>query len=166
MSKTETPTIGQLRKAIPDHCFQPSTLRSSFHVVFDLTLCLSLAVAAFTCIPLVETTIWRWALWATYGYAQGLICTGIWILAHECGHGALFSNKLVCDVVGWALHSMLMVPYFSWKYSHARHHRYTNHMEKDTAFVRGCTTLHRRSTACSSIARMACVYVLLRQWRR
>lgn len=28
-----------------------------------------------------------------------------------------------------------MVPYFSWKITHARHHRYTGHMEKDTVFV-------------------------------
>lgn len=28
-----------------------------------------------------------------------------------------------------------MVPYFSWKITHARHHRYTGHMEKDTVYV-------------------------------
>ncbi|KAK3313704.1 fatty acid desaturase [Apodospora peruviana] len=28
-----------------------------------------------------------------------------------------------------------MVPYFSWKFSHHRHHRFTGHMEKDMAFV-------------------------------
>lgn len=28
-----------------------------------------------------------------------------------------------------------MVPYFSWKITHARHHRYTGHIEKDTVFV-------------------------------
>ncbi|KAM0717547.1 hypothetical protein Q7P37_007399 [Cladosporium fusiforme] len=132
---TPSPTIGQLRKAIPDHCFQPSTLRSSLHVVFDLSLCAALGFLAFTYIPSVESTLLRYALWAAYGWAQGIVCVGIWILAHECGHGALFANRFVCDVVGWALHSMLMVPYFSWKFSHARHHRYTNHMEKDTAFV-------------------------------
>lgn len=132
---TPSPTIGQLRKAIPDHCFKPSTLRSSFHIALDLSLCFALGFLAFTYIPSIESTPLRYVLWATYGWAQGLVCVGIWILAHECGHGALFANRVVCDVIGWALHSMLMVPYFSWKFSHARHHRYTNHMEKDTAFV-------------------------------
>jgi len=37
--------------------------------------------------------------------------------------------------MGWLLHSSLMVPYFSWKYSHHRHHRFTGNMEKDMAFV-------------------------------
>lgn len=132
---TPSPTIGQLRKAIPDHCFKPSTLRSCFHIALDLSLCFTLGFLAFTYIPSIESDPLRYALWATYGWAQGLVCVGIWILAHECGHGALFANRVVCDVIGWALHSMLMVPYFSWKFSHARHHRYTNHMEKDTAFV-------------------------------
>lgn len=70
-----------------------------------------------------------------YGYVQGLILTGIWIIAHECGHGALFTTKAANDSVGFVLHSALLVPYFSWKYTHARHHRYTNHIDKDTAFV-------------------------------
>lgn len=132
---TPAPTLGQIRKAIPDHCFQPSTLRSGSHIVFDLALSGTLGYLAYTYIPGVQSTLLRYALWATYGYVQGLVGTGIWILAHECGHGALFANRVVCDVLGWMMHSMLLVPYFSWKFSHARHHRYTNHMEKDTAFV-------------------------------
>jgi omega-6 fatty acid desaturase (delta-12 desaturase) len=37
--------------------------------------------------------------------------------------------------VGWALHSSLLVPFFSWKFTHHQHHSYTGHMSKDTAFV-------------------------------
>jgi bifunctional Delta-12/omega-3 fatty acid desaturase len=70
-----------------------------------------------------------------YGFVQGLICTGLWILAHECGHGAFSLHQNVNDCIGWAAHSFLLVPYFSWKFSHARHHRFTGHMEKDMAFV-------------------------------
>lgn len=29
-------------------------------------------------------------------------------------------------LVGWTLHSFLLVPYFSWAFSHAKHHRHTN----------------------------------------
>jgi len=77
----------------------------------------------------------RAAAWCLYGFLQGLVCTGLWILAHECGHGAFSSYRRVNDCIGWAAHSFLLVPYFSWKFSHARHHRFTGHMELDTAFV-------------------------------
>ena len=30
--------------------------------------------------------------------------------------------------VGLVLHSVLLVPYFSWQYSHAKHHAKTNHL--------------------------------------
>lgn len=70
-----------------------------------------------------------------YGFVQGCVGTGIWILAHECGHGAFSAYKTLNNCVGWALHSLLLVPYFSWKYTHARHHRYTGHIEKDVVFV-------------------------------
>lgn len=45
---------------------------------------------------------------------QGAVCTGIWVIAHECGHQAFSKYKLVNDGVGLVLHSCLLVPYFSW----------------------------------------------------
>lgn len=37
--------------------------------------------------------------------------------------------------VGWALHSALLVPYHSWRISHAQHHAATGHMTRDQVFV-------------------------------
>lgn len=61
--------------------------------------------------------------------------TGIWILAHECGHGAFSKNKRLNDSVGFVLHSSLLVPYYSWKITHAHHHKATGDMKRDTVFV-------------------------------
>ena len=33
------------------------------------------------------------------------------------------------------LHSYLIVPYFSWKFSHAKHHKATGHLTKDMVFI-------------------------------
>jgi omega-6 fatty acid desaturase (delta-12 desaturase) len=129
------PDIQTIRDAIPAHCFVPSTWRSMGYVVRDVSMALAFGWAAFTYIPQIESSLWRNAAWIVYGYVQGLICTGIWILAHEAGHGAFSVHRRLNDVVGWVLHSALMVPYFSWKFSHHRHHRFTGHMEKDLAFV-------------------------------
>lgn len=134
-SAAEYPDIQTIRDAIPAHCFQPTVLRSMSYVVRDLLLIGSLGWAALTYIPGIENTPLRWAAWIGYGYLQGLFCTGLWILAHECGHGAFSLHTTFNNIVGWAAHSALMVPYFSWKFSHHRHHRFTGNMEKDMAFV-------------------------------
>ncbi|KAM3414598.1 hypothetical protein BST61_g9757 [Cercospora zeina] len=128
-------SLKTIKDAIPAKCFQPSVARTCAHIVLDLVLCGSLVYGVFALTAQVQDWWLRSLIWAGYGYLQGLVCTGIWILAHECGHGALFTSNWANDSVGFVLHTALGVPYFSWKFAHARHHRYTNHMEKDTAFV-------------------------------
>ncbi|KAK3990141.1 putative delta(12) fatty acid desaturase [Cladorrhinum sp. PSN332] len=131
----EYPDIQTIRDAIPAHCFQPTVLRSMSYVFRDVIMAGALGWAAFTYIPQIQDSILRGTAWAIYGYVQGLVLTGVWILAHECGHGAFSLHTKFNNVMGWILHSALMVPYFSWKYSHHRHHRFTGNMEKDMAFV-------------------------------
>lgn len=59
----------------------------------------------------------------------------MWVLAHECGHGAFSPSKTFNDTVGWIVHSSLLVPYFSWQMSHSKHHKATGNMERDMVFV-------------------------------
>ena len=66
---------------------------------------------------------------------QGLFGTGLWVLAHEAGHQSFSPSKTLNDTVGWACHSALLVPYFSWKISHGKHHKATGNMERDMVFV-------------------------------
>ncbi|KAI0594397.1 Delta(12) fatty acid desaturase [Biscogniauxia sp. FL1348] len=139
-SKLETkqpqfPDINTIRKAIPPHCFVPSTWRSLGYVARDFAMAGALGYAALAYIPSVPNPIYRTILWSLYGFLQGLVGVGIWILAHECGHGAFSVHRGLNDTVGWVLHSMVGVPYFSWKFSHSRHHRFTGNMDKDMAFV-------------------------------
>lgn len=47
----------------------------------------------------------RFALWSIYGFVVGLISTGLWTIAHECGHQAFSESKFVNNSVGWVLHS-------------------------------------------------------------
>ncbi|RID80728.1 hypothetical protein BRARA_A03368 [Brassica rapa] len=69
----ETPpfTLGDLKKAIPPHCFKRSIPRC--------------------------------------------VLTGLWVIAHECGHHAFSDHQWLDDAVGLVFHSFLLVPYFSWK---------------------------------------------------
>jgi len=133
---TEKPpfTVGTLRKAIPAHCFERSLLRSSAYLGIDVLLAASLFAAS----QLVEAKAPLWLAiiaWPLYWFFQGAVCTGIWVIAHECGHQAFSKSQLVNDAVGLVFHSCLLVPYFSWKHSHRRHHSNTGSVDKDEVFV-------------------------------
>ena len=105
-------TIGQLRKALPAHCFERSLLRSSAYLAVDLTAMAALLVAS----QLIPSGWPGWLLWPIYWFfqvppptpsgrqssrrvwkhcwlrasvrVQGAVATGVWVVAHECGHGA------------------------------------------------------------------------------
>jgi len=59
----------------------------------------------------------------------------MWVIAHECGHGAFSDNRKIQDTVGYILHTLLLVPYFSWQHSHAVHHSRTNHITEGETHV-------------------------------
>jgi stearoyl-CoA desaturase (delta-9 desaturase) len=67
-------------------------------------------------------------LYPIYSLAMGTVITGLWVLGHECGHGAFGDSVFQNDMFGFIIHSLLLVPYFSWKYTHNKHHKYTNHL--------------------------------------
>ena len=134
MDKTELPTVSQLRDIIPKHCFQRSSLHSLALVVRDGLIIFALGYIAWHYLPTIPVDN-SWSTWATwffswsmYWYWQGAAMTGWWVLAHECGHRGFSESTLLCDVVGFILHSFLLVPYFSWQYSHAKHHAKTSHL--------------------------------------
>lgn len=130
-------TIKEIHDAIPKHCFERSATTGLYYVFRDLV---SLATTfylfhTYVTPENIPSTPVRAALWAFYTFAQGLFGTGVWVLAHECGHQSFSTSKVLNDTVGWILHSSLLVPYFSWKISHGKHHKATGHMERDMVFV-------------------------------
>jgi omega-6 fatty acid desaturase (delta-12 desaturase) len=132
---TDVPDVKTMRDAIPAKCFERSMVRSFSYVVRDLV---AVSLLFYSAVQLARADLpWTLSapLWTVYGFVTGLFFTGLWILAHECGHDSFSANLAVNATTGWFLHSMLLVPFFSWKFSHSRHHRYANHMEKDTVFV-------------------------------
>ncbi|RDA86284.1 hypothetical protein CP532_5679 [Ophiocordyceps camponoti-leonardi (nom. inval.)] len=130
-------TIKDIRDAIPKHCFDRSALTGYSYILRDLA-CLATTFVLFHNLvtpQFIPSTPVRTALWAFYTVLQGLFATGLWVIAHECGHGAFSPSRLVNDATGWVLHSALLVPYFSWQISHSKHHKATGNMERDMVFV-------------------------------
>ncbi|KIW99491.1 uncharacterized protein Z518_11230 [Rhinocladiella mackenziei CBS 650.93] len=130
-------TISDIHKAIPKHCFERSAATGLYYVARDIV---SLATTfylfnRFLTPENVPYTLLRAGLWFVYAFVQGLFGTGLWVLSHECGHQSFSTSKVLNDTVGWVCHSALLVPYFSWKISHGKHHKATGHMDRDMVFV-------------------------------
>nr|AEU04701.1 fatty acid delta-12-desaturase [Lobosphaera incisa] len=129
-------TIGTLRKAIPVHCFERSIPRSFAYLAADLAaIAVMYYLSTFIDHPAVPRVLAWGLLWPAYWYFQGAVATGVWVIAHECGHQAFSPYQWLNDAVGLVLHSCLLVPYYSWKHSHRRHHSNTGSTTKDEVFV-------------------------------
>jgi len=129
---TSLPSKAEIRTAIPGHCFDRSLPRSLRFAAESLTLTSAIVVAAWLFLPLT----WVWLpVWALYAVACGTAATGLWVIAHECGHRAFCTGTRLQDTIGFVIHSALLVPYFSWQRSHAIHHARTNHLSEGETHV-------------------------------
>lgn len=135
------PSKGQVKNSIPKHCFEKSALKGMMYVFRD-TLVGAACVYATTllvtteCPPLLSTEFVYWfVVWNLYAFWMGTILTGHWVLAHECGHGAFSNSQTFNDIVGFCIHQCQLVPYFAWQYTHAKHHRRTNHITDGESHV-------------------------------
>jgi omega-6 fatty acid desaturase (delta-12 desaturase) len=126
-------TLKELRDSIPPHLFDKSLLVSAFYVLMNLLACSALFYAS-TYIDLLPMFLAVGA-WPAYWWFQGVFGTGLWVLAHNCGHNSLSNFKILDDFLGITLHSLLLVPYFPWKISHALHHASTGNIETDQVYI-------------------------------
>eukprot|EP01083_Nonionella_stella_P060759 158498_1 len=136
------PSKGEIKAAIPKECFEKSYVHSMYFVARDTAMAAGLIYATnsllSTDVPAnilsVEGLAW-FAGWNTYAFWMGTILTGHWVLAHECGHGAFSPSQTFNDIWGFIMHQALLVPYFAWQFSHAKHHKRTNHLTDGESHV-------------------------------
>ena len=134
LSKNPEFSVKDLRAIIPKELWKHSYTKSFYWLIHDITIILSLIYLAATYLneDYVPFRSVRALLWCLWWYVEGAFFFGAWILAHECGHQAFTPNKQLNNVIGFILHTMLFVPYFSWQYTHAQHHARTGNLEQDT----------------------------------
>lgn len=130
--KRTYPSFSEVRNVIPPACFEKDTLKSMSFALLDVlgpSICLIFGLKVL--LPLfggITASTTSVLVWGTYAIISGTVAMGMWVTAHECGHGAFSNNKLLQDFVGYLFHTILLVPYYSWQRSHAVHHAYTNHI--------------------------------------
>lgn len=54
----------------------------------------------------------------------------LFMIQHDCGHGAFFRHRLANDWVGRAIGALTLTPYDAWRQSHAAHHASSGDLER------------------------------------
>jgi len=103
---------------------EPIELRSVFEV-------------AVTIVPLMA--IWCAAWWAlsisvflslSFSVVGAMFLVRMFLIQHDCGHGAFFKNREVNNWLGRAIGVLTLTPYDVWKHSHAIHHSGSGNLDK------------------------------------
>ncbi|CAD6192696.1 unnamed protein product [Caenorhabditis auriculariae] len=124
--KTKLPTVDELRRGIPAHCFERKLSKSFYYLFQDFAALglLYLAVPYFEQYGgLLGYLFWN-CLMGVFGFA-------LFVVGHDCLHGSFSDNQTLNDIVGHVAFAPLFSPYFPWQKSHKLHHAFTNHLEKD-----------------------------------
>ena len=90
-----------------------------------------------TAIPLIGLWLAAWlalsvSIWLTLLLtipAAGFLVR-LFLIQHDCGHGAFFRKRATNDWVGRALGVMTLTPYDIWQRSHSRHHATTGNLDE------------------------------------
>jgi omega-6 fatty acid desaturase (delta-12 desaturase) len=68
----------------------------------------------------------------------------LFIIQHDCGHGAYFKSRWANEIVGWLCSLTTFTPYALWRRHHSLHHAVWNNLDKRPTggdIYSGCLTL-------------------------
>jgi omega-6 fatty acid desaturase (delta-12 desaturase) len=103
---------------------EPSLGRSLFEILFTAGALVSAWILMWV---FLDVTYWLTLLMAvpTAGFLARLF-----MIQHDCGHGAYFRHRRANDWVGRVLGVLTLTPYDSWRQSHAIHHATTGNLDR------------------------------------
>ncbi|KAK6747728.1 hypothetical protein RB195_000742 [Necator americanus] len=120
------PTVDDVRKVVPPHCFEKKLVKSISYLVQDLIV----LVGLYAILPYVEQ-YFGWVGYLAWCWAFGFCGCSLFVVGHDCGHGSFSDYEWVNDICGHIAHAPLLAPYWPWQKSHRQHHQYTSHLDKD-----------------------------------
>lgn len=124
------PTLSEIKALIPPHCFRPSLSRSLYYVFRDFFFLFVIYYAAYA----TYGTRFHLPFLPIFWFFAGFFMWAVFVLGHDCGHGSFSRNKNINSIFGHILHSLILVPFHSWRISHRKHHKNTGNYEKDEIF--------------------------------
>lgn len=112
-------------KTLPRECFQKDRRKAWSSVLFSV-LAISLGYVGIASLP--------WFLLPLAWIFTGTALTGLFVIAHDCGHRSFAKRRWVNDWVGHMLMLPLIYPFHSWRILHDHHHVHTNLLLVDNAW--------------------------------
>ncbi len=109
-----TPARDWMKELAP--YYAPSHMRSAFELAITAIGFVVLWVAAWWALSI---SYW---LSLTLSVAAGTFLLRLFVIQHDCGHGAFFRTKPLNTWVGRVLGVFTLTPYAVWQRSHALHH--------------------------------------------
>ncbi len=117
-----TPARDWLKKLKPYR--EPNHLRSVLEIIMTSTLFFGFTIAAWWALSI---SYWLTLLLAIP--AAGFLVR-MFLIQHDCGHGAFFRSKVANDWVGRIMGVFTLTPYEVWRRSHALHHASSGNLDK------------------------------------
>ncbi|KAI0372500.1 fatty acid conjugase [Pilatotrama ljubarskyi] len=137
--------LRDLRRAIPNEAFHRSTRRA---LVGIAPVVLTTVLFTFfgwhidwvvarlpAAVPHAWREVIRWALWLVYWNGQGIAWAGLWSVGHEADHDNLSPVKWINHGIGLVCHTLIFLPYFSWRLTHLRHHKTAGNIDTEEVYV-------------------------------
>src|SRR5689334_4898609 len=93
---------------------------------------LAITAGAFIALWIVMWVVLRFGYWLTLLVAvpaAGFLVR-LFMIQHDCGHGAFFRHRSVNDWVGRVIGVLTLTPYQAWRRSHGIHHASSGHLER------------------------------------
>ncbi|MBL9046220.1 MAG: fatty acid desaturase, partial [Tabrizicola sp.] len=112
---------------------EPSTRRSLWELAATLVPFVALWVLAW-----MALSVSPWLALAL-GMLNGAFLVRIFIIQHDCGHGAFLANRRAQDWLGRVLGVLTLTPYDVWRRTHSIHH--SHHGDLDARGIGDVLTL-------------------------
>ena len=94
----------------------PSHVRSLIEILITAGPFVLLWITAWICLR------WSYLLSLVIAVPAAGFLVRLFMIQHDCGHGAFFRRRLANDWVGRAISVLTLTPYDHWRHTHAIHH--------------------------------------------
>jgi len=120
----DIPAAGAWSKVLAPYR-QPATGRSIFEIVITAGPLLAIWAAAWA----LHAHGWWWAA-LLLTIPAALFLVRLFMIQHDCGHGAFFGQRSANDWVGRAIGVFTLTPYDQWRNTHAIHHATSGNLDR------------------------------------